>query len=92
MFTHVSLGNDPECKEATLLRELRQENIVQLNDCFTRRSTLYLVFEFVEQVSQTLSQNAIEAATPGLLLVLISETVFTKQQTYIAQIAGKLLT
>ena len=49
-----------EVKETTLrelkmLRTLKQDNIVELKEAFRRRGKLYLVFEYVERVSLTLS-------------------------------------
>ena len=38
-------------RELRMLRSLKQENIVELREAFKRRGKLYLVFEYVERVS-----------------------------------------
>lgn len=53
-------AENEEVKETTLrelkmLRTLKQDNIVELKEAFRRRGKLYLVFEYVERVSFTLS-------------------------------------
>ena len=42
-------------RELKLLRSLKQENIVDLREAFRRRGKLYLVFEYVERVSDRCS-------------------------------------
>ena len=56
LFTIVYILENEEVKETTLrelkmLRTLKQENIVELKEAFSRRGKLYLVFEYVEKVS-----------------------------------------
>jgi len=38
-------------RELRLLRSLKHENIVEMREAFRRRGKLYLVFEFVDRVS-----------------------------------------
>ena len=38
-------------RELRLLRMLKQENIVDMREAFRRRGKLYLVFEYVDRVS-----------------------------------------
>ena len=45
-------------RELKLLRSLKQENIVDLREAFRRRGKLYLVFEYVERVSDQLLDNS----------------------------------
>lgn len=61
-----------EVKETTLrelkmLRTLKQENIVELKEAFRRRGKLYLVFEYVEKVSDKKTISELE------IFCLISE-------------------
>ena len=57
-YIHLTIPVDNEEVKRTTMRELRMlkslkhENVVDLREAFKRRGKLYLVFEYVEKVSE----------------------------------------